>query len=490
MANVKIIDGDETTLLLSDTGSSIVAQQAEAARDEAVTAAATAAAEVSASLLAQTAADRAQTGADRIAASSSAAAAAASVPATADRTVGRRVSDTTAWSFTRSTPAWGFGVTGALEETAIDTLRWEFDPKTLAPFGPAFAGARTNVLTNPRFEGGTRAVGVIGSGGVYPTGVTFTGAGVTQEILSFGTYLGAPSMVLRLSAASAVNFVINFAGTITAPSGEFVTSSGFIWVSGGLMANISTSFFSQSGGGGSQVTVPQLTTTPAMLVTHRTSAGAAFTCGFRCNTTGAFDVTITFVLPQMVNGVSARFVSAPILPPIGTPGVSTRAQGNVSTPVQQLGQRWNRRQGVLIVDWNSQPGPFTSAADADWFGLISWGDGTANERLGILVSPAHTTVQARVTAGGAVQTDSSVTITAPGAGVTTRAAVAWDLDAGFLQVAARGVAGSQVALTALPIPGFLMPGRFGASNPHFGGLPGLDVRPAALFGAALAALTA
>ena len=122
-------------------------------------------------------------------------------------------------------------------------------------------------------------------------------------------------------------------------------------------------------------------------------------------------------------------------------------------------------------------------------GLISWGDTTADNRMGLLINPAHTSVEARSTAGGVVQTASAVTITAPAAGATTRAALAWDLDAGFIQVAARGVAGSKVACTALPVPGFVMPGRYATSNPLFGRIQGYDVRPAALFDASLAALT-
>jgi hypothetical protein len=492
MANVTIIDGDETTLLLTDTGSAVVAQQAEAARDDAVTAAATAAAEVSASLLAQTAADRAQTGADRIAASSSASAAAASVPATADRTVGRRLNDTAIWSMVRATPAWGFGVTGNLEEAPIDTVQWEFDTATLAPFGLVFAGARTNIMTNPRFEGGSRAIGVIGSGGVYPTGVTFTGAGVTQEILGFADWRGAPAMQLRLTAASAPSSTtLGLPGSITATSSDNVIFSGFVWVSGGFSANITQSFWAGVTGGVAIATVPQISTTAALLVSNRVSTGIAQTCGFRLNWTAGsvIDVTLTIALPQAENAGTANFASGRILPAIGAPAISTRAQGISDISVQQLGTRWNRRQGILIVDWNSQPGPFTSAADADWFGLISWGDRTANERLGILINPAHTSIQARCTAGGVVQTASPLTITAPAAGVTTRAAVAWDRDAGFLQVAARGSVGTKVALTALPIPGWIMPGRFGTTNPLFGRLQGAEVRPAALFDAGLAALT-
>lgn len=426
--------------------------------------------------------------ASALVAQAAAQAAAATIPVLNDRVSGRRLSDTDRWPMIRATPAWGFGATGALEEAPIDTLRWEFDPATLAPLGPAFAGTRTNACVNARLEGAS--VGVIGSGGALPTGQTVSGAGVTVSVVSVTALPAGHNRVgVRYQAASAPASIVHTipcSGSLSV--GGTLAASMFCRVAGGSLANI-TAF--QFGTNGVVAAAPVISTTRQRLITARifASGGAAsWTARLACTAGQPVDITIEYDLPSAE--LDALFPSAPILPPAGTPGASTRAQGNVSIPVQQLGQRWSRRQGVLIVDWNSQPGAFTSAADADWFGLISWGDGTANERLGLLVSPAHTAVQARVTAGGAVQTASAVTIAAPAAGVTTRAAVAWDLDAGFLQVAARGVAGNQVALTALPIPGLLMPGRFGASNPHFGGLPGLDLRPAAVFGTALAALTA
>jgi hypothetical protein len=280
-------------------------------------------------------------------------------------------------------------------------------------------------------------------------------------------------------------------GGVANAAGENLVTSCWQWASAGTLAGVNFSRIGNSAGGQSSLTTPQISTAPQRLQTVRVGAGSPVASGWRydCTAGSAIDITITYVLPQQENAAAANFASAPIVPPTGAPAASARAQGSVSIPVQQLGARWNCRQGILILDWNSQPGPFTSAADADWFGLISWGDTTANERLGLLLNPAHTRIEARCTAGGAVQTASAVTITAPAAGVTTRAAVAWDLDAGFLQAAARGLAGSKVALTALPIQGFIMPGRYATSNPLFGRTRDAEIRPAALFDAALAALT-
>lgn len=425
------------------------------------------------------------------AAQQSASAAAASVPATADRTVGRRPSDTAIWSMIRATPAWGFGPDGNFSETPVDTLRWEFDMTTLAPLGAAFAGARGNAFTNPRFEGATP--GVLGSGGVMPTGYGVFGSGIATEVIGVGTWRGAPALTLRFTSASAPSFfVLSMPGGPTTVIGDNVITSYWGFVVAGSLAGITSSRVGNTAGGTSSLTTPQISATPNRLTNVRVATSTSIGSGLRfdCTLGAAIDVTITFALPQIENGGTANFASAPILPAVGSLTASTRAQGSVTIPVQQLGARLSRRQGLILIDWNSQPGPFTSAADADWFGLVSWGDTTADNRMGLLVNPAHSSIQARCTAGGVVQAASAVTITAPAAGLTTRAALAWDLDAGFMQVAARGAAGTKVALTAAPaVLSNLMLGRYATSNPGFVRIQGFDCRPAAVFDATLAALT-
>jgi hypothetical protein len=205
---------------------------------------------------------------------------------------------------------------------------------------------------------------------------------------------------------------------------------------------------------------------------------------------GTVDCTFEIYAPQTKK---LSFRDAPSFPPIGTPGASTRAQGNVSIPVAQLGTRYNYRSGTIIVDCSSQSGAFTSASDLDFFGIVSLGDVGANEVMGMVLSPNHLNVVFRRTVAGTPETSATVSITAPAAGQTFRAAFSWDLDAGFMQVAARGSAGTKLtgvtAADQLPIITHLMPGRFSTTRPLFGNISGLDVRPVATFDAALAALT-
>lgn len=558
-------------------GDSALVMLARSYRDQAREAANDAAAQVAAQLANDLAASAAQT----LSAQAAAQAAAAVIPITADRAVGRRPSDTDAWQMLRATVAYGFGPTGDLQQVPVDTLRWEFDPVTLAPFGAAFAGARTNRFTAARdltnaawrkvnatvalaatgAEGTPNAASIItasaadawvaqygsgsaagshgmsvllrrrtGTGNVrlslgQTTGGAAAGPALFQSDFSsatgwtlgtgwaitggqlVGTGVGTGN-IASISLPAAMTFGLAYAVTYTIASisggGIRPRFDGGTAVEGGVRSTAGTytdvirrnaahtqlRFFPQAAG--VNVVITNITIQPYMQApVTLTSRWQRFNLGLDTMTslrpqpamaihlaTSGDEIDVDFA-----QGEPGPFTSAVI-------GDGTRAQGAVTLPVAQFGTRWNYRQGILLLEWNSQPGPFTSADDADWFGLISWGDTTANERLGILINPAHTSLEARCTAGGVVRTASAVTITAPAAGVTTRAAVAWDLDAGFLQVAARGVAGSKVALAALPIPGNIMLGRYATTNPLFGRIQGWDVRPAALFDSALAALTA
>lgn len=436
--------------------------------------------------------------ADRVAALAAAQAAAATIPILGDRTVGRRPGDTATWSMIRATPAWGFGPDGALVETPVDTLRWEFDPVTRAPLGVAFAGARTNVWGNPLGVGA-----VAGSPGTRPTLSGTIPTGVTMEQLGPMTVNGIPGWAFRLVGVPSTTAAQAWAlgGQNNCNVGDLIQTAGWFAMLAGSMANVS--FLNLRGHGGSDAGLTlatggsPLTATPQFFrrpwtATTGTGIQPVLRWQFQ-NTTDPVDISIFVGAGQQ--RIAAPFLDAPIFPAAGTTGSSTRAQGNVSQPVQQFGTRWNYRQGLILLDWNSAPGPFTSALDADWFGLISWGDTTADNRMGLLINPAHTSIEARMTSGGAVQAPSAVTIPAPAAGATTRALLAWNLDAvspgnGFMQVCARGVAGTKVPITTLPTPGFLMLGRFGTSNPGFIGLPGFDLRPVALFDGEAAALTA
>jgi hypothetical protein len=433
-----------------------------------------------------TAADRVQTGLDRAATALDRTATAALVPLAADRLVGRDLADTAIWPMVRATPAWGIGPTGDLVETPVDTVRWEFDPVSLAPLGVAFAPSRTNVNANPRCEGA-----VAGTPGTRPTGWgSIPSAAPSVECLGPMTRRGVPGVGYRFSGVptgtAAQVWTLN---TAAITSGQRVAVSVFLELLAGSTTNC-TSFLIRADGALSGASAPLGAF--QRIGTAQVVSASSSALQLRWNyldTVTPVDFTIFIGAPQ--HEINVPFVSAPILPPVGTPGASTRAQGTVDIPVRLLGARYNRRAGTIIVDWNSQPGAFTSAADGDFMGLVSLGDTGADEVMGMLINPAHTSVVFRRTVGGVAQTTASINgVTPPAAGQTIRCAFAWDIDAGLMQVAARGVAGTQLTgQTSIPIITHIMPGRFSTSRPLFGQIAGIEIRPAAVFGAPLAALT-
>lgn len=441
------------------------------------------------------------TAADRVAAAASAASAATTVPAAVDRVLGLRANDAPFWSMVRSTPTWGFGPNGVLTETAIDTVSWEFEPTTRAPLGVAFAGARTNLLVNPRYEGGT--VGNIGSGGVMPSNVSLsaTVAGVVYRVDAFGTLPDGQSYLdIKFSGTPSASGLVRVLhlipnGTVFAASEVIAATVGYQLLAGtaGNFGAFAMRFTGITPSSNPTITTPSATVNRTVRLQTCSGSTVGANAGLEymwAVTSGlAIDATIRYTLPQLQRG---PFLSAPILPPVASPAISTRAQGTVSIPVAQLGTRYNYRSGTVIVDFSSQSGAFTSANDLDFFGVVSLGDVGANEVMGLLISHAHTSIVFRRTVSGVAQTAASVSITAPAAGQAIRAAFAWDLDAQIMQVAARGVAGTQVtgaSANALPTITHLMPGRFSTTRALFGNISGLEIRPAAVFGASLAALT-
>ncbi len=432
-------------------------------------------------------ADREQTGIDRAAAAGSATLAGAIVPASADNTVGRRLNDTSLWPVVRATPAWGFNSLGNLEETPVDTLRWEFDFSTLAPLGAAFAPTRTNQITNPRAEGA-----VAGTPGTLPTGWSARPTGVPiTEVVGITTRRGIPGLLVRFSgvptSTGPQQWGLN--GSVSHTVGNVISTSVYVELVAGSLTNVGN--FGVRGNLGND---PGTAFTPGALARYTrtwTSSASPSQPGLRwtyLDTVTEVDFTIFVGAPSME--INAPYCSAPILAPVGSPAATSRAQSTIDIPVRLLGSRYNRRAGTIIVDWNSQPGAFTSANDTDFMTLVSLGDLGANEVMGLLVNPQHTSVVFRRTVGGSPLTTASVTITAPSAGQTIRSAFAWDIDAGLMQVAARGAVGAQLTgQTSIPNVTHIMPGRFSTTRALSGRLVGIEIRPTAIFGASLAALT-
>lgn len=435
------------------------------------------------------------------AAAGSALAAGLSVPVTADRVTGARLNNTSAWNIIRPTPVYAYNAQGVLTEVPPHTLAYDFDKTTKAPRSVLFAGQVTNLIRDPRAEGGTP--GVIGSGGVLPPGLNLPQAlpsGLQLQYVGSSTLAtGEPVYYLRWFGTPATAEYTRIQALIAPGVNYAVGDILYARIGYFLAAGTLTGFVGYSARLNGPAGTPSSVTTPAptasvQYVNHAMTITAANTTAngwgiqplFQFSSGAAIDVTFGFVMPIVVK---KRFLCTTPLPTPGVPRPTTEAQTLVDIPLERLGANWNYRQGTIIASWSSRTGAFTSSDDNDWFGLFSWGDGTADERFGPVVNPAHTLVQARLTVGGVAQTVASCAMTAPAAGVPIICALAWDLDAGKFQVAARGAYGTQVTLSALPKADRIMLGRFGPTHPGFINLPGPEVRPAALFNAALGGLT-
>jgi hypothetical protein len=194
----------------------------------------------------------------------------------------------------------------------------------------------TNSFPNPRFEGA-----VAGSPGTLPTGVGFVGGTtLTRTILGVGVEDGFPYIDVRFTGTPATGGQILF---FIVPVGFGIAGSvGQTWSVrlharqiGGSPANIATPRLSvQEYNGGSYVTESNtafpITTTALRnnVVTHtRTLTGAATTnlcpCWQGFLTAGqSVDIDMRFGMPQIEQ---SPYPTSPILPPVGTPAVTSRA---------------------------------------------------------------------------------------------------------------------------------------------------------------------
>jgi len=393
-------------------------------------------------------------------------------------------------SFTRSSGAWGVDASGALASWATDAPRFVGSSKWLR-----VEGQRTNAVRNPRGEGATP--GVLGSGGVMPTTWTLSAAGgVTVEVIGAVVVNGVGCLRLSITgtATSTANLslLMESATSIVAAQGQVWSGSVFLRRDPGTNATPSVQLrYTEHNSSSTQLAASAgivETVTASLSRVERSYTTAQAACAFvrpfltlSVVNGSTYTTTLDVGWPQMEQ---APFASSPILPLVGTQAVSSRSQDNVTLPLSQIGTAWNRQQGVIVADIQTV-GPFTSSTASDWLGVCS--AGTAQNYIGLAINPAHTAIEARIVVSGVAQPIASVTISPPPRNTTFRVALAWSSTQ--VQVAARGVVGTVVAITALPVPTQLEIGRLGTGNPLFGAVSGLDVQPAAIFGTGLAALT-
>jgi hypothetical protein len=240
-------------------------------------------------------------------------------------------------TFTRASLATRFNESGALEEVASGVMRRHHDASGTF-LGLLFEEGATNIITNPRFEGGAT-----GSPGTAPTGMSFNGVGGwSQEIVGFGTEDGIPYIDLRIwspaSNGNINNYRLNITVTgFTGTTGNAFTASAFHRLMAGDFSAWNARFVFGSEGG--IVNLPKPTSAPLKtqrVATTRTLAAnqtstfisyALITPG--PNGAGAGDVTVRIGLPMVQTGI---YASMPTMPPIGSPGSSSRAKDILILP--------------------------------------------------------------------------------------------------------------------------------------------------------------
>jgi len=244
------------------------------------------------------------------------------------------------WS-ARSTALGADGATWA--EFLADVPRFNGTARRLL-----IGGQRTNRYTNPRFEGAT--AGVVGSGGVLPTGCSVTTAlGLATEVVSVTKSSGVDVLRLRISgtpsSTGTYTLALTSASGVTAAQNEEITLSVLAALSAGATTNFGIMRFRGEERTGGVVTVNTadirtLLTSSLQRFSGTGTLGTAGTTGLRLlfqagvTISAAVDITLNIGWPQIEQ---APFASNPILPAVGTPAASTRGADLVSATLSSLG---------------------------------------------------------------------------------------------------------------------------------------------------------
>ena len=153
------------------------------------------------------------------------------------------------WTFSRASKAAYFDSTGVFQTATADTPAITWDPTTLQPQGLGMWQQITNSHPNPR--GDTFTPGVIGSGGVLPTGwVIDTNAGLSINVIGQSTAInGLPSFDIRFSGTSTGTYVVLRTNLTVTTAGQTWTQNVPLAQVGGTTNGITSIQASQRGNG-------------------------------------------------------------------------------------------------------------------------------------------------------------------------------------------------------------------------------------------------
>jgi hypothetical protein len=346
-----------------------------------------------------------------------------------------------------------------VEATGFDSAAWQVFgadvPRFVAPEGRLLIeGQRTNSVRNPRFEGA-----VAGTPGAVPANMTLGTAGLTQTIVGTGLEFGLPYIEVRFqgtATGSQFNFFPGLAAHTPAAAGQNWTASFFARLVSGSAANINgfratlsarNTDNSASIGFGVGTTGALTSNLATAVVTYANLPANTGFISHRmdvvfANASGdAIDATVRFYAPQLELG---DFASTPILPPVGTPGASTRGTDILTAPLSALGIADN---GACTVLWR---GAFSATNSAGQVIAAIHNGSTTNRFLVERRSNAGSMRLLRTTAGA--EGTMTVTGSPPANNDTVRLGMAID-GAGRAAVSLDGDA--VVAITGGPTSGLL-----------------------------------
>ena len=302
-------------------------------------------------------------------------------------------------------------------------------------------GARTNAIRNPRAEGA-----VAGMPGSLPTywGLTGLPSGITSTVIGIFTVNGVQCLRLRLAGTPAASGTGRLEpeglNTIAAANGQSWTSSVFVGLSAGSLANLTLSHRVMGRDGsyaaynmvnaalspGASLGRSMVTTTlaSASVVTATTD----ITLGFSASR--AVDCTLHVGWPQMEQ---APYASTPVLPLAGSLGGSTRGADLLGGSLASLGLGANAACTLLL--WGVLPQGAGAAADQL---LLSLDDGSSSNRYRLFNPAGSGTLQIGRSLAGSHVAVSAGSIT-PGAAFKVGIAI---------DAAGRGLSGSVIGVSA------------------------------------------
>ena len=236
----------------------------------------------------------------------------------------------------RPSPATFLDASGVLIEVGPNVLRPLFAGGVQT--GNLIEGAATNYVTNPRGEGA-----VVGTPGTAPTDWTFgIATGLTQTIADVGTFDGIPYVDVTISGTmggTGLGLALDafFASPAVVADGEPWTQSIWAQIVAGSIPTGQTMNIIMGEYNGTVVYAGFPSAAPAAwtrYVNTQTISGGNTSADGMVWVYAAAGQVVNFTLrlagPQFEQGTAATSL---ILPPAGSPGISTRAADTVWSPV-------------------------------------------------------------------------------------------------------------------------------------------------------------